>query len=131
MVEATRPSRRPIAHRLDRDLLSFGQAQMFVLCHGNIPIAGFPTRALPRPVMLRLPSSPAGQGLDGGCRRQCRHPIVPQWRTRPQLDPPAPLRGFFGRFRAVAPASFANAVVVLYAVSALLGATLYLCFRAP
>ena len=36
---------------------------------------------------------------------------------------------FFGRFRAVPSASFANAVVVLYAVSALLGAILYLDFR--
>jgi hypothetical protein len=36
---------------------------------------------------------------------------------------------FFGRFRAVPSASFANAVVVLYTVSALLGATLYLYFR--
>ena len=36
---------------------------------------------------------------------------------------------FFGRFRAVPSASFANAVVVLYAVSALLGGALYLDFR--
>jgi hypothetical protein len=36
---------------------------------------------------------------------------------------------FFGRFRAVTPGSFANAVVVLYSVSALLGAVLYLPFR--
>jgi hypothetical protein len=36
---------------------------------------------------------------------------------------------FFGRFRAVQPASFANAIVILYAVSALLGAILYLFFK--
>jgi hypothetical protein len=36
---------------------------------------------------------------------------------------------FFGRFRGVQSASFANAIVVLYAVSALLGAVLYLYFR--
>jgi hypothetical protein len=36
---------------------------------------------------------------------------------------------FFGRFRAVPCASFANAIVVLYAASALLGAVLYLPFR--
>ena len=36
---------------------------------------------------------------------------------------------FFGRFRAVRPASFTNAIVVLYSVSALLGATVYLPFR--
>ena len=36
---------------------------------------------------------------------------------------------FFGRFRAVPSGSFANAIVVLYAVSALLGAVLYLPFR--
>jgi hypothetical protein len=44
-----------------------------------------------------------------------------------------PTRGrrgsFIGRFRAVPSGSFANAVVVLYAVSALLGAVLYLPFR--
>jgi hypothetical protein len=38
-------------------------------------------------------------------------------------------RSFFGRFRAVPSASFANAIVVLYVVSALLGAILYLDFR--
>jgi hypothetical protein len=38
-------------------------------------------------------------------------------------------RSFFDRFRAVKPASFANAIVILYAVSALLGAILYLYFR--
>jgi hypothetical protein len=36
---------------------------------------------------------------------------------------------FFGRFRAVQPASFANAIVVLYTVAALLGAILYLYFK--
>jgi hypothetical protein len=36
---------------------------------------------------------------------------------------------FFGRFRSVPSASFANAVVGLYAVSALLGGTVYLYFR--
>ena len=36
---------------------------------------------------------------------------------------------FFGRFRSVPSASFANAVVVLYAVSALLGGIIYLYFR--
>ena len=36
---------------------------------------------------------------------------------------------FFGRFRAVPSASFANAIVVLYAVSALLGGIVYLYFR--
>src|SRR6185295_7418519 len=36
---------------------------------------------------------------------------------------------FFGRFRTVPSASFANAIVVLYSVAALLGAVLYLNFR--
>src|SRR6185503_10293433 len=36
---------------------------------------------------------------------------------------------FFGRFRSVPAASFANAVVVLYAVSTLLGGFIYLYFR--
>src|SRR5215468_3973441 len=36
---------------------------------------------------------------------------------------------FLGRFRTVPSASFANAIVVLYLVSALLGAILYLYFR--
>ena len=36
---------------------------------------------------------------------------------------------FIGRFRGVTPGSFANAIVVLYVVSALLGAVLYLSFR--
>jgi hypothetical protein len=38
-------------------------------------------------------------------------------------------KSFFDRFRAVPPAAYANAIVVLYAVSALLGALLYLRFR--
>src|SRR4029077_15112165 len=45
----------------------------------------------------------------------------------------APARGrpdsFFGRFRAVPCASYANAIVILYAVSTLLGGTVYLNFR--
>jgi hypothetical protein len=36
---------------------------------------------------------------------------------------------FFGRFRAVPSASFANAIVVLYVLSAILGAIVYLYFR--
>ncbi|HET9689347.1 MAG TPA: hypothetical protein VFP79_19435, partial [Pseudolabrys sp.] len=36
---------------------------------------------------------------------------------------------FFVRFRAVPSASFANAIVILYAVSALLGAIVYVYFR--
>ena len=36
---------------------------------------------------------------------------------------------FFSRFRAVPSASYANAIVVLYAVSAILGAIVYLYFR--
>ena len=36
---------------------------------------------------------------------------------------------FFGRFRAVPSASFANAIVVLYVLSAVLGAIVYLYFR--
>ena len=36
---------------------------------------------------------------------------------------------FFGRFRSVPPAAFANAVVVLYVIAALLGAIVYLYFR--
>ena len=36
---------------------------------------------------------------------------------------------FFGRFRSVPSASFANAIIVLYAVSAILGAFVYLPFR--
>jgi hypothetical protein len=45
----------------------------------------------------------------------------------------APARGrpdsFFRRFRAVRSASFTNAIVVLYAVSTLLGGIVYLSFR--
>ena len=44
-----------------------------------------------------------------------------------------PARGrpgsFFGRFRAVPSASYANAIVILYVVSTLLGGTIYLNFR--
>jgi hypothetical protein len=36
---------------------------------------------------------------------------------------------FFGRFRAVPTAAFANAIVVLYAISTILGAVVYLYFR--
>ena len=43
--------------------------------------------------------------------------------------PAAQPGSFFGHFRAVRPASFANAFVVLYAISALLGAVVYLYFR--
>jgi hypothetical protein len=41
----------------------------------------------------------------------------------------APADSFFGRFRSVPSASFANAVVVLYALCALLGGIVYLDFR--
>jgi hypothetical protein len=45
----------------------------------------------------------------------------------------APVRAkpgsFFGRFRTVPSASFAGAIIVLYAVSAILGAIVYLYFR--
>jgi hypothetical protein len=40
-----------------------------------------------------------------------------------------PPRSFFGRFRAVPTAAFANAVVILYLLSALLGAVVYLYFK--
>ncbi|MGO4705128.1 hypothetical protein AB4072_05040 [Microvirga sp. 2MCAF38] len=44
-----------------------------------------------------------------------------------------PMRGrpgsFFGRFRTVPSASFANAIVLLYVMSALMGAVIYLYFR--
>jgi hypothetical protein len=36
---------------------------------------------------------------------------------------------FFARFRAVRPAEFANAIVVLYVATALIGATVYLDFK--
>jgi hypothetical protein len=52
------------------------------------------------------------------------HQTLATWapaRTRPG--------SFFGRFRAVPSASFANAVVVLYTASALLGGIVYLYFR--
>jgi len=52
------------------------------------------------------------------------HQTVATW-AAPRERPGA----FFGRFRAVRPAAFANAVVVLYAVSALLGGIVYLYFR--
>jgi hypothetical protein len=43
---------------------------------------------------------------------------------------PAGERGsFFSRFRSVAPVSFANAIVILYLVVAVLGAIVYLDFR--
>lgn len=44
-----------------------------------------------------------------------------------------PVRGrpdsFFRRFRAVPPASYASAIVILYVVATLLGGTIYLYFR--
>jgi hypothetical protein len=53
--------------------------------------------------------------------------------THQTLGAWAPARGrprsFFGRFRAVPTASYANAIVALYVISALLGAVLYLPFR--
>jgi len=52
------------------------------------------------------------------------HQTVATWapaRSRPG--------SFFGRFRAVPAASFANAIVVLYVVAALLGGIVYLYFR--
>ena len=36
---------------------------------------------------------------------------------------------FFGRFRTVPPAAFTNAIIVLYSVTAILGAIVYLYFR--
>jgi len=41
----------------------------------------------------------------------------------------SPASSFFGRFRAVPSASFANAFVVLYVIAAALGAFVYLYFR--
>jgi hypothetical protein len=38
-------------------------------------------------------------------------------------------RSIFGRFRAVQPAGFANAIVILYVTAALLGAMVYLSFK--
>ena len=58
------------------------------------------------------------------CSARLRHQTLATWapaRARPG--------SFFGRFRAVPSASFANAIVVLYAVSALLGGIVYLYFR--
>jgi amino acid permease len=52
------------------------------------------------------------------------HQVLATWapsRARPN--------SFFGRFRAVPSASYANAIVVLYAVTALLGGIVYLYFR--
>src|SRR5262245_9454597 len=52
------------------------------------------------------------------------HQTLAAWapsRTRPH--------SFFARFRAVRPAAFANAVVVLYLTSAVLGAIVYLYFK--
>jgi hypothetical protein len=43
--------------------------------------------------------------------------------------PSVPPRSFFGRFRAVQPAGYANAIVGLYAGTALLGAIVYLYFK--
>src|SRR6201992_2710133 len=43
--------------------------------------------------------------------------------------PSAKPHSFFGRFRAVPGGGFANAIVFLYLVSALLGAVLYLYFK--
>jgi hypothetical protein len=52
------------------------------------------------------------------------HQTLATW--APAGDKPG---SFFARFRAPKPASFATAIVVLYAVSALLGAVLYLYFK--
>jgi len=52
------------------------------------------------------------------------HQALATW--APARAPPA---SFFGRFRAVPSASYANAIVILYAVSALLGAVVYPYFR--
>ena len=43
--------------------------------------------------------------------------------------PGVPPRSFFGRFRAVQPAGYANAIVGLYVGAALLGAVVYLYFK--
>jgi len=40
-----------------------------------------------------------------------------------------PPRNFFNRFRAVPAAAFANAIIILYLVTALLGAVVYLYFK--
>jgi hypothetical protein len=52
------------------------------------------------------------------------HQTLATW--APQTARPG---SFFGRLRAVQSASYANTIVVLYAVSALLGGILYLYFR--
>ena len=52
------------------------------------------------------------------------HQVLATW-----APPRARPGSFFARFRGIPPASFANAVVVLYAVSALLGGIVYLYFR--
>jgi hypothetical protein len=52
------------------------------------------------------------------------HQTLATW--APVGDQPAT---FFANFRAARPAAFANAIVVLYAVSAFLGAVLYLYFK--
>src|SRR4029078_3517730 len=41
----------------------------------------------------------------------------------------APPRSLFGRFRAVLSAAFVNAIIILYLVTALLGAVVYLYFK--
>ena len=43
--------------------------------------------------------------------------------------PNAGPNSFFGRFRAIPAAGFANAIIVLYLISALLGAVVYLYFK--
>jgi hypothetical protein len=52
------------------------------------------------------------------------HQTLAAW-VPPRTTPPS----FFGRFRAVPGAAFTNAVVVLYLVSWLLGAIVYLFFK--
>ena len=52
------------------------------------------------------------------------HQTLATW--APAGDQP---ESFFAHFRAVKPASFATAIVVLYVVSALLGAILYFYFK--
>jgi hypothetical protein len=52
------------------------------------------------------------------------HQALAAW-ARPGVRP----RSFFGRFRSVPSSSFANAVVILYAISTLLGGIVYLYFR--
>ena len=51
------------------------------------------------------------------------HQTLATWAPRARPD------SFFGRFRAVPAALYANAIVVLYAISALLGGIVYLYFR--